>query len=272
LTDFHSKNVYRWRGLLNQFSNLDANWVFRGQTDDWKLSTSLERICREEEIDFSLLPGIEKQILRDFQRKYEGPDKHLIDKNVLYCLALIQHYRGPTRLQDWTYSPYIATFFAIQSKKENATNTIWCLNSNWIDNYIKKNKIDKIPTPDKDREKLARSLIYNNKRRRKFVYLDSPFHLNTRLNVQQGIFLFSGNITVNFEENFKNMPGWDDEKNVFKIFCRFNLTQRRIALAHLHRMNINPASLFPGLDGFSESLRFRLPHYELMASEKTGGY
>lgn len=45
----------------------------------------------------------------------------------LELLALMQHYEAPTRLQDWTYSFYVALFFAVDraSPERSDRSTVW---------------------------------------------------------------------------------------------------------------------------------------------------
>jgi hypothetical protein len=40
---------------------------------------------------------------------------------------LMQHYKAPTRLLDWSYSPYLAAYFACSSNP-NIDGAIWALN------------------------------------------------------------------------------------------------------------------------------------------------
>ena len=117
----------------------------------------------------------------------------------------------------------------------------------------------------------------------------SPPRLNERLAVQQGLFLFSGNINHAFEKNlcdyfdlpfdsFKSenasKPNRDlipatniaDPKNIpleelAELYIPAPVIKIKIpkkihssAIEDLNRMNINNASLFPGLDGFSRDL------------------
>jgi hypothetical protein len=52
-----------------------------------------------------------------------------IHKDTLYCLAMMQHHGAPTRLMDWTYSPFVAAKFAAGEGTGDAA--IWCLNAKW---------------------------------------------------------------------------------------------------------------------------------------------
>ena len=42
-------------------------------------------------------------------------------------LALIQHYSGPTRLLDFTHSPYVAAFFAMEKAEHDAV--VWAIDT-----------------------------------------------------------------------------------------------------------------------------------------------
>ena len=76
--------------------------------------------------------------------------------------------------------------------------------------------------------------------------------LNERSTIQRGVFLCAGNVTKPFEANLENLPGFDKRENLVKLVIPGKL--RLEMLEKLHSMNINRASLFPGLQGFAESL------------------
>jgi hypothetical protein len=74
--------------------------------------------------------------------------------------------------------------------------------------------------------------------------------MNERLSIQQGLFLCPAQVSVGFEENLQAMSlsGTRIEKLAFPASLREDI------LAELNKMNINRASLFPGIDGFAQSL------------------
>ena len=119
--------VQSWRELRDNFDNLWGHG-FRGQgSSEWELETSLNRVAKTYGISEKMLWHREHWMLRQFIRRaqpYITPQQSSQDK--LEWLALMQHHGAPTRLLDFSHSPYVATFFAL----ENAvgTSAVWCIN------------------------------------------------------------------------------------------------------------------------------------------------
>src|ERR1700739_1556162 len=49
------------------------------------------------------------------------------EKEELEWMALMRHHGAPTRLLDWTRSPYVAAFFAIAEAREDEESAIWAI-------------------------------------------------------------------------------------------------------------------------------------------------
>ena len=81
------------------------------------------------------------------------------------------------------------------------------------------------------------------------------FAFSLRQAVQQGLFIAPADISKPFAENLNAIQDTepDDHNHGWKIVIGDDVELRRDILSHLHRMNINRASLFPGLSGFAES-------------------
>jgi hypothetical protein len=106
-----------WNAEIGRFR---SNFVYRGVSNqDYDLRTSLVRLGGP-------YAELERHLLRNF-RKYahSGTTR---EGSVWTWLALAQHHGLPTRLLDWTYSPYIALHFATEQIADADKNgAIWCV-------------------------------------------------------------------------------------------------------------------------------------------------
>ena len=122
-----------WRDFLNKIEDIRASneysHIFRGQPDfDWLLKPSFLRPFKEPYDDCYMLK-LEKIINREFiGEAYSliNPILYKETKNILDWWPIMQHHGVPTRLLDWTRSPYVAAYFAANQQLDS-DGTIWVL-------------------------------------------------------------------------------------------------------------------------------------------------
>jgi FRG domain-containing protein len=263
------------------------DWTFRGQQDaTWMLDTTLQRaaVSRRSSV---LLTGAEEQMIEQFQRRAHQflpdspPRESLID-----WMALIQHFGGSTRLLDFTRSFYVAAFFAVE--KATTECAIWCIDTYALYLALKKYlDLDEHTfwphweTLHRTADFVQRKLLIERSKPvafERFVFEVQPFKLNERLVVQQGVFLCPMSVDVLFIESLAATFGLattdftNSEIQEFKIegsvktFLKdvvvvkilLPLAIQHDVLEDLWNMNVNAASLFPGLDGLGRSLNYYL--------------
>jgi len=173
----------------------------------------------------------------------------------------MQHHGAPTRFLDWTYSVYVAAYFALENAAGDCA--VWKINKKWLNEEGKK-LFEKASYStgifnEAGEENVEKDFKDDVLTRRPLpvVVQVNPFQLDERLSIQKGVFLYPCDIQAGFEENLRVMPESLDPKHVPKLVLSH--TERLSPLKILNSMNISRATLFPGLDGFAQSLKVYHP-------------
>jgi hypothetical protein len=90
-----------------------------------------------------------------------------------------------------------------------------------------------------------------------FISTATPMVLNQRLSLQQGVFVFPGDVARSWQENLDAL-NWSEKPHISRCFV-LNLDLDD-AFERLHRMNVTARSLFPGLDGYGKFMFDRATH------------
>lgn len=110
----------------------ETAWIFRGhKTANYGLEPSVEREARGKRISWM---GLESHMLNEFQTKarlHMNPNHLPPMEDKLGWLALMQHHGVPTRLLDFTYSPYVALYFSLRGcldPERKGVSEVWAIN------------------------------------------------------------------------------------------------------------------------------------------------
>ena len=93
-----------WEKWTEAIINLEGQWLYKGQTSDSILETSLEKECLKSGFSLDYAENIEKMMIRQFKRVYTGDDREIVKNDTLYCISLLRHFGAPVRLLDFSCS------------------------------------------------------------------------------------------------------------------------------------------------------------------------
>jgi hypothetical protein len=235
-----------WQEELGRFR---SNFAFRGRASAGEtLESSLVRLGGDP-------AALEGQLLRNF-RKYAQRSAVPYDSTWNW-LALAQHHGLPTRLLDWTYSPYVALHFAtVALDRFDADGVVWAID------YVRAHEL----APSALRDVLgdeganvftAEMLDRVAQRRRElellaededFVLFLEPPSLDDRIVNQYALFSLMSKPDGSLES-------WAEQhrelvrKLVVPSALKWEVRDK------LDQANVTERVLFPGLDGLSAWLR-----------------
>ncbi len=262
---FLVEELKSWEEFIDIVKNEKKCWptlIFRGQANaEWKLYSRLDRL----EQKYNKRPNLGGDNPKEFDSPRVNRKTHLrrfkelaLDKigkgikdkddNIFWTIA--QHHGLATPLLDFTYSPFVALFFAFEEEK------CWC----------EENGVIVFKEPDKRAvftltHHLVEDLIQP---------FSAPGYGNYRAASQGGVFLkmpdpkdiypekwdLESYIKAKYKDETFQKPCADGSGNLHPslILRKFEITNRERVecLRYLDQMNINRAALFPDLDGVTK--------------------
>ena len=242
LESWEKFKVQLFRELYSDHKYNSGKYIFRGhKISTWRLESSFDRWAKDVPLAnrFSEF----NKLLTEFRRLVSSSIdfQYLSDENKEHeLLGFAQHYGLTTRLLDWTYSPYVAAFFAFgdsildSSKNLGENSCIWALDTEamvWSEN-----------------DAGARIISGSNIR-------------NERLRNQEGCFTY---LTSPFECIEDYVDAFHDMCDNVMIKFEIPISETMKALSDLEAMGINYRRVYPEMEGIVKSAKNNF----LMRNEK----
>jgi hypothetical protein len=285
-TTWYEEHIESWNQFMELIGKIETRYkgqqhhfFYRGQVNvGWGLESSLFRELKKKE-------NLQRcfEIERDAKKEFSSQVRLHIDSSALpekpddwlEWWALMQHYRAPTRLLDWTASPYVAAYFAVESSDE-ADGLIWVLNDWALGDRMKErysadwNEWDRLPRPPNNWSNVAKSFKserFFDEDANSQIFFFQPDRRSLRVVAQQGWLSTSLRLDAAYETHIanwfdehkhkpENQAKWDTEP--WKYWnCRLVIPKevKREFLRRLQTMNITASALFPGIDGLGKSVK-----------------
>jgi hypothetical protein len=214
--------------------------VYRGQEDHrWRLATSFHRRGRSDMVRFMTedVPALHRILSSRTRHFFDLSDSQEYGA----FLHLVQHHGYPTPFLDWTFSPFVAAFFAFKNIPGDYSP------NGPEERFVRIYSFDSVWRTDVAQYQLAP----NHPPHVSF----HEFHAieNPRMIPQQALSAITS--VEDVEYYIEHMEKVRGKKYLFAM--DIPASERSKAMIDLARMGITAGSMFPGLDGACEELKER---------------
>jgi hypothetical protein len=259
--------------------SVSGSVIFRGVRDaSYDLLPSFARA-----LDFDPFNNLAVTYRKEYEafNHFRREARHFLDErlynelrdvnNPLQWLTVMQHYGGPTRLLDWTKSPYIALYFACESEPK-ADGAVWV----WQRELTKAWQEEKDKAPDQGTfkdfltavsgidSKITENLLFNSDRRSE---QDSVCAVETqvtteRLTAQSGVFSIADKPEIDHREAIESVLDGNPYPDAFGRIDIVSEAKVKI-MAQLRRMSITGFTMFPDIEGLSRVCREKVQYTDI---------
>jgi hypothetical protein len=234
-----------------------GKFAFRGQGNaNWTLRPSLLRSVTGDYPKLGLR-SIERQATEHFAARAANHHPFAPDRDPGDWLAwwpLMQHHGAPTRLLDWTKSPYVAAYFAVEDLKADEDGAVYLVHTELVNQAA----TDATGKPLLDLQFIDETWddIMKKPHLIKFI---TPQRMTTRMAAQQGLYSICKSPLMAHDEAISNVLPSEKRDDYFRRLTIPGRLKREVA-RQLQYMNITASSLFPGIDGLGRQLREFIAH------------
>lgn len=202
----------------------------------------LPKVYRKDEAGIPVFHTFEAYLINNFRRKAKVRSASLPGNDDLPgWLSIAQHFGLPTRLLDWSSSPLVAAFFAVDQHPEEP-GVVWALD------WAKLNQEDQeLPTfGDPTIARLA-SNAFTSSRKTNSIVAVTPDELDLRMSIQSSFFTLHDTTTpLSAEPWSKMVKRWEIEPGL-KVRLKNTLFQ----------LGVTRSYLFPDLPNLAGDLESR---------------
>jgi hypothetical protein len=229
-----------WNGYKKYVATLEGRkYVFRGQNKQWRLRTAFHRYGRA---DLARFLNEDIQVLHKHlsARTKQVFNLDIPNENGAF-FNLLQHHGYPTPLLDWTFSPYVAAFFAyrgISNEKAATADPESKVRIHVFDQFQWKTDWNQI---------LMLLFTGSHLSIAEFMAIE-----NERMIPQQAI-----STVTNLDDIEKYIRQKETAEKKYLSAIDLPISERKKVIQELSYMGITAGSLFPGLDGACEELKER---------------
>jgi len=249
-----SKTIGSWDELMaltSAYMATGIRYAYRGHADSsWDLKPSLLRLVPGA--DAERLLRLERETTEEFAAQahlYLSAEHLPHDLPGVSWWPLMQHYGAPTRLLDWTESPFVGAYFAVE-RLVDREGAVYVIDAPAIQERLQ----DRYTNPDAGLREVMPTL-FTADARCEVLFWSQTERRSARLVAQQGLFTLAENIAASHDRMFEVI-------NVYAYHPVVPPAARWVIpavvkdeiLKRLRTANIAAHSLFPGLDGLGRSI------------------
>ncbi len=224
---------------------------FRGQADaSWPLVPSLIRKQGPHTFTAQQAIDLEKVMLAEFQgQAHLHLSTPIIEEDdIIAWWGLMQHYRAPTRLLDWTMSALVAVYFAVVEEPEQP-GAVWFFHGPCLRRSMTKQFPGYFETIQPNIEQLTKA--FEDPAADSQLYVVKRTRMTDRMVAQQGLFTVCTNVLADHGTVIGGMTQFGETGLARWVVPP---AMKPEILGHLRAANITASALFPGVDGLGRSL------------------